>query len=232
MSTNDFLPYATGGGANVESQATYVADPLTRTGFANDTVLPAVKYNKISRQANFVASAIAQFIVNELAVDVLDDGNQSGFITKFIDALIATTSGAAGLPVGTVIQYAANAVPTNYLNCDGSSLSTTTYAGLFAVIGYTYGGSGASFNLPYLLGVFVRGYGGSLGFDPGRTFGSRQLDDFKSHTHQVGFSNTNSATNFPGHGDNQAGGSATTTATGGTETRPVNVAMLMCIKYQ
>jgi microcystin-dependent protein len=32
--------------------------------------------------------------------------------------------------------------------CNGASLSTTTYAGLFGVIGYNYGGAGASFTLP------------------------------------------------------------------------------------
>jgi len=34
--------------------------------------------------------------------------------------------------------------------CNGASLSTTTYANLFAVCGYTYGGSGANFNVPNL----------------------------------------------------------------------------------
>jgi hypothetical protein len=38
------------------------------------------------------------------------------------------------------------------LLCDGASLSTTTYAALYAVIGYTYGGSGASFSVPDLRG--------------------------------------------------------------------------------
>ena len=37
---------------------------------------------------------------------------------------------------------------------NGQSLSTTTYADLFEVTGYTYGGGGASFNVPNLLGDF------------------------------------------------------------------------------
>lgn len=36
------------------------------------------------------------------------------------------------------------------LLCDGSSYSTTAYPALFAAIGYTYGGSGTSFNVPTL----------------------------------------------------------------------------------
>lgn len=42
--------------------------------------------------------------------------------------------------------------PTGWLYCDGGSHSTSTYSNLFAVIGYTYGGSGSSFNVPDLRG--------------------------------------------------------------------------------
>ncbi len=35
-----------------------------------------------------------------------------------------------------------------WLLCNGTSISTTTYSGLFALIGYAFGGSGANFNLP------------------------------------------------------------------------------------
>ena len=48
-------------------------------------------------------------------------------------------------------------LPTNYLWCDGASISTTTYATLFNVIGYKYGGAGATFNLPNLLQKFPLG---------------------------------------------------------------------------
>ena len=41
--------------------------------------------------------------------------------------------------------------------CDGSSQSTATYPALFAAIGYTYGGSGATFNLPDLRGRVIAG---------------------------------------------------------------------------
>ena len=55
------------------------------------------------------------------------------------------------VPTGSLFPFAGAASPTGYALCDGASVSTSgTYAGLFAVIGYTYGGSGASFNLPDL----------------------------------------------------------------------------------
>lgn len=55
-------------------------------------------------------------------------------------------------PSGVISAFAGTAAPTGYLLCDGSSVSTTTFNQLFAVLGYTYGGSGGAFNLPNLKG--------------------------------------------------------------------------------
>jgi microcystin-dependent protein len=55
-----------------------------------------------------------------------------------------------GIATGIISQFAGSTAPTGYLLCDGQSVSTTTYSGLFAVIGYTYGGSDANFNVPNL----------------------------------------------------------------------------------
>jgi microcystin-dependent protein len=71
------------------------------------------------------------------------------------------TTGATGLaldgnPIGTIISWAGasgSSGPSGpYLLCDGTSVSTATYPDLFTAIGYTYGGSGASFNLPNIKG--------------------------------------------------------------------------------
>jgi microcystin-dependent protein len=56
------------------------------------------------------------------------------------------------VPVGGVYQFGGSTAPTGYLLCEGQSVSTTTFANLFAVIGYTYGGSGANFTIPNLRG--------------------------------------------------------------------------------
>lgn len=63
----------------------------------------------------------------------------------------------AGLPVGGGCLWFTPTPPTNFLIADGSSLDTTTYATLFAVYGYRFGGSGPNFNLPPLAGVFPMG---------------------------------------------------------------------------
>jgi microcystin-dependent protein len=63
-------------------------------------------------------------------------------------------AGDAALPAGTISLWASDVAPNNWLICDGSAVSRTTYASLFAVIGTKYGaGDGVNtFNLPNLKG--------------------------------------------------------------------------------
>jgi microcystin-dependent protein len=53
-----------------------------------------------------------------------------------------------GAPTGGLIMWGTGTAPSGWLLCNGAAVSTTTYAALFAVIGYTFGGAGASFSLP------------------------------------------------------------------------------------
>jgi hypothetical protein len=65
-----------------------------------------------------------------------------------------------GYAVGDLRFIAHNgALPSGYLACDGSAISRTTYAELFAVIGTTYGvGDGTTtFNLPNYIDNFAQG---------------------------------------------------------------------------
>ena len=93
----------------------------------------------------------------------------------------ATTTeiGQNATPLGTVIMFAGSSAPIDYLICDGSAVSRTTYAGLFAVIGTTYGAGDTTttFNIPDLRGLFVRGVG------PSNVLGSTQSSNIGSHTH-------------------------------------------------
>jgi len=75
-----------------------------------------------------------------------------------------------GFQTGSVLMYASNTIPTtqtisglnDFLLCDGSSYSTTTYSDLYAVIGTTFGGSGSNFNVPDYRTYFPVGVGGSV----------------------------------------------------------------------
>lgn len=88
-------------------------------------------------------------------------------------------------PSGTMVAYAGYATdPVGWLLCDGRSLSVASYPELFAMIGYTYGGSGGSFNIPDLRGEFVRGLNTTgSGEDTGRTMGSYQASTLQQHSH-------------------------------------------------
>jgi microcystin-dependent protein len=55
-----------------------------------------------------------------------------------------------GVNTGLIIPWGSASIPSGFLECNGASVSTSTYAALFAVIAYTYGGAGASFTLPDL----------------------------------------------------------------------------------
>lgn len=75
-------------------------------------------------------------------------------------AISGIVSAGVGLPpVGSVTAFAGTTTPTGWLLCDGSAVSRTDYADLYAVIGDTYGaGDGSStFNLPNLVDKFVQG---------------------------------------------------------------------------
>ena len=76
---------------------------------------------------------------------------------------IIVTSGdrqiLSGVPIGTSIDFTGETPPSGYLVEDGSAVSRTTYARLFAVIGTKYGeGDGVTtFNLPNRIGRFAEG---------------------------------------------------------------------------
>ena len=60
---------------------------------------------------------------------------------------------SAAVPTGVVQAFAGNTLPNGWLLCDGSAVSRSAYAALYAVIGTTYGaGDGSTtFNLPNLV---------------------------------------------------------------------------------
>lgn len=171
---------------------------------------------------------------------------------------IATTAFVANsaVPAGTIIMYGASTPPSGYLECNGAVCNTSTYANLFAAIGYNFGGSGTNFYLPDMRGMFARGWDDGRGIDAGRAFGTTQADIFAQHTHGVNESphehgmlnNANNGFgNHTGSGENGPTGSPsgvwqnfnsgpastgiTINPTGGAETRPKNVALMYCIKY-
>jgi len=113
-------------------------------------------------------------------------------------------TGPDGNPTGALLPYAGSTAPTNYLLCDGSVVSQTTYAALYAVISTTYntGGEGAgNFRLPNLKGRTVVGLdSGDTDWDAlGETRGAKTHtlvgSEIPSHTHGSGSYTTNFQSN-------------------------------------
>ena len=76
------------------------------------------------------------------------------------------------IPVGSITIFAGGTAPFGYILCDGSVISRTTYAALFAVIGTTYGsGDGSTtFKVPDLRARFVTGQTGGASIDIGGSY--------------------------------------------------------------
>jgi len=96
---------------------------------------------------------------------------------------------------GTVLDFGGTAAPAGYLACDGSAVSRTTYADLFAAIGVRWGaGNGSTtFNVPNLSRRTTVGSGGTgtstLGNQVGNTGGAESVlltadqSGLRSHNH-------------------------------------------------
>ena len=169
----------------------------------------------------------------------------------------------ATIPTGVILPLTSLVVPTGWLVVNGQTVSRSTYAALWAhaqasgMLAASEGvkthgqfgpGNGTTtFSLPNLYadgGYFIRA------LTAGRTIGSVQQDEFKSHTHPASFTgnpvppHTHSYTTAAGGsgnsygngiqattsgstsaaGDHTPSGTVTVTASGGTETRPRNIA--------
>lgn len=164
-------------------------------------------------------------------------------------------------PAGMIVNFPGLTIPSGWLKCNGVQLNRHTYPRLFSALGYRYGGSGDYFNLPDMRGEFVRGWDDSRGVDSGRTIGSTQDDLYRSHNHSGSTSSDGghhhgwtgkSGTGYPdGWKDTVTAGttnksypkttqqltagehihSLSINNSGGTETRPRNVALQFMIKY-
>lgn len=116
------------------------------------------------------------------------------------ERLTQLAGGLASVPTaqpGFLQPYAGSSAPSGWLMCDGSAISRTQYANLFAVIGVTYGvgDNVTTFNIPDLRRRFPMGksssdtLGGTGGsFDHTHTGGtvSGSTASESAHTHGAG----------------------------------------------
>lgn len=99
-------------------------------------------------------------------------------------------------PTGVISQYAGLTAPSGYLLCDGSAVSRTTYAALFAVTSTLYGvGDGSTtFNVPNVKGRVLVGLNASdtdfntLGKSAGEKSHILTTPEMPAHSHGFGAS--------------------------------------------
>lgn len=153
------------------------------------------------------------------------------------------TNGELAFPTGSMFPFAGASAPAltvggvaAYLLCDGTAVSRTTYAALFAVCGTTYGvGDGTTtFNVPNLKGRVPIGAGigsqngisGSGAILPGAPLTARLRGAFagderlQTHNHESTYTTAAGGTNFgtgiPPHNNVASGTQQSNNAGAGT----------------
>jgi microcystin-dependent protein len=215
--------------ATVTASYNWVSGETVTPAKLNTTAAPTVVVDDAEITNAKLASGIdaSKLTTGTLPIARVEDGA----VTQ------AKLASGVGTPAGAVMPFAMNSAPAGWLAANGTAVSRSTYAALFSAISTTYGaGDGSTtFALPDLRGYFVRGSGTNGDATASGTFGVKQADDLKSHTHSytdqvrvsVGVFNVAGGTGQDGATDL----GRTTGSTGGTETRPKNIAMLYCIKF-
>ncbi len=152
-----------------------------------------------------------------------------------------STTGALPAGLNTTTDYYVIYVSANTFQVTstlfGTAITTTgTQSGTHTYIQSLWGlGDGTTtFNLPDLRSEILRGWADGRAVDTGRSMGTVQADDLKAHTHTYTMASV-AAVNVPVGSPNAAQIAITpntaTGSTGGTETRPRNIAVLACIKF-
>ena len=212
---------------------TALTDPNSRS-ISQFDIDPALAANSDARLAT--QKAIKRYVDDMVSEEIDDriagDANLQTQINNLPNSAI---------PPGAVFHVAGTTVPTGFLAASGQSVAKNTYPALYAALGSgssPYGQTDTTFKLPDLRGEFIRGWDNSRGVDTGRTIGSAQSSQNLSHTHRIidtSSTDDNQDVNNSFDTNNQTsqngGKYVETTASGGTEARPRNVALLAIIKF-
>lgn len=157
---------------------------------------------------------------------------------------------ADGPDIGDLVIQTHSGALLDRLEASGAVMNRTSYADLFDRIGTTYGaGDGATtFGTLDARGEFLRGWDNGRGVDTGRVIGSWQNFEMQEHRHTSPYAEQNARKNSV---DVDISGRTNTNGweiessqytdatvfhhntypTGGSETRPRNIAQMFCIKF-
>ena len=180
-------------------------DTLTSTSTTEAPTARALKQAFDESIHNDIIQANGDLIVGRAAADpqILPKGANGQILTVDDTASLGvswkTPLAPESTPVGSVCWFTANdpaKLPVGWIVADGSSYgvdSSNPYYPLYQIIGLTFTPGTdppGTFRVPDLRGQFIRGWNdaGTRGpgtLDPGRAFGSCQIDAYQQHSHSV-----------------------------------------------
>jgi len=180
-------------------------DTLTSTSTTEAPTARALKQAFDESIHNNIIQANGDLIVGRAASDpqILPKGFDGQVLTVDNTATLGmswqTPLAPESTPIGSVCWFTTDdpvKLPVGWIVADGSSYgvdSSNPYYPLYQVIGGTFTpptDPPGTFRVPDLRGQFIRGWNdaGTQGpgtFDPGRAFGSCQVDAYQQHSHSV-----------------------------------------------
>ncbi len=121
---------------------------------SQDTIVFGVQNNNIGTSAPAIFSAGSMWLdtsKNPYQLNIYDGSQWVATGLLSTSAHLYTASGVS--PYVGDMKFSAQAANHGlWVLCNGQSLDTTTYSGLFAIIGYSFGGTGSNFSAPDLRG--------------------------------------------------------------------------------
>lgn len=171
LATVDLSPYAT------KASPVFTGIPEAPTPLAN------VSSNQIATTSYVQQQKISPAFTGVPQAPTAATGTNTTQIatTEFVSTAVGMLNvSTVSELAGSIKMWASATPPDNWALCSGQSLNKNVYPTLFSRIGYTYGGSGDTFNLPNFINKFPVGAGGT--YANGSTGGYADAAVI-SHTH-------------------------------------------------
>lgn len=169
---------------------------------------------------------------NQASNQLLAAGGGTGLSSSGTSGNVLTSDGSGWVssapnyvPTGGMMMWGTASAPSGYLLCNGSAVSRSTYATLFAVVGTTFGtGDGSTtFNLPDFRDRFPVGAGTT--YSANSTGGSKDAIVVShthtatvtdpGHVHLIGFQSIDAGPNYGSTASGNTAGSQTESAVTG-----------------